>query len=59
MNDDDAFAAPIRAALTHLGVKVHFVDVWEPYHTGSGEIHCGTNTIRRIQRQKWWEVAHS
>jgi protein-arginine deiminase len=53
----DAFAEPIRSALTSLGVQVHFVDIWEPYHTGTGEIHCGTNTIRRIQMPAWWEVA--
>ncbi len=57
INGDDAFEAPVRTALTRLGIKVHFVDVWKAYHTGFGEIHCGTNEIRRIQRPAWWEVA--
>lgn len=53
----DAFAAPIQAALTGLGLTVHFVDIWEPYHLWRGEIHCGTNAIRRLRHGSWWEMA--
>ncbi len=59
VDGDDAFAAPIRAALTRLGVNVHFVDVWDAYHIRGGEIHCGTNTIRRIQGTAWREIGQS
>jgi protein-arginine deiminase len=59
VDGDDAFAASIRTVLTNLGVKVHFVDVWESYHTRLGEIHCGTNAIRRIKEPAWWEVTES
>ncbi|MBC8140151.1 MAG: hypothetical protein H7Y38_01780 [Armatimonadetes bacterium] len=50
----DIFEKAIRDALVPLGCRVHFVDIWEPYHTRSGEIHCGTNTVRRLQNPRWW-----
>ena len=41
-----AFRRGIAAALVPLGLTVHFMDIWEPYHTASGEVHCGTNALR-------------
>jgi len=35
-------------------LSVRFLDIWEPYHTRSGEIHCGTNAIRRLRDGRWW-----
>lgn len=34
----------------------HWVDDWDIYHIGWGEVHCGTN-IRREQPLDWWSVA--
>lgn len=45
----DAFASPVQSALADLGVQVHFLDIWNPYHKNLGEIHCGTNTVRHIR----------
>jgi protein-arginine deiminase len=45
----DAFAAPIRVAFEALGLSVHFIDNWEPYHVRAGEVHCGTNAVRRVR----------
>jgi hypothetical protein len=45
----DLFELFFAAIAEHLGVKVHFVDSWF-YHLGDGEIHCGTNVLRRPQR---------
>ena len=50
----DIFAENIRESLVKLGVQVHFIDIWEPYHKRAGEIHCGTNTVRRLRRTNWW-----
>jgi hypothetical protein len=50
----DRFQAAIREQLAPLGVRLHFVDIWEPYHTRSGEIHCGTNAVRRLRKAAWW-----
>lgn len=40
------FRRAIATALAALGLTVHFLDIWEPYHTASGEVHCGTNALR-------------
>ncbi len=34
--------------------SVVFIDTWW-YHLGNGEIHCGTNVIRTIPSDPWWE----
>ena len=51
----DIFEEAIRTRLGKLGLKLHFLDIWEPYHSNSGEIHCGTNAIRRPNRIDWWK----
>lgn len=51
----DIFEEAIRTRLVKLGLKLHFLDIWEPYHSRSGEIHCGTNAIRRPKRNDWWK----
>jgi protein-arginine deiminase len=38
------------------GVDVQFLDDWNTYHLGLGEVHCGTNVIR-TPIANWWEVA--
>jgi protein-arginine deiminase len=57
VNGEDPFARVIRAALSAHGVQVHFVDVRETFHWLGGEIHCGTNTVRRISNPLWWKAA--
>jgi len=38
------------------GRKVRFIDDWYSYHEVSGEVHCGTNTLREpFVNKKWWE----
>ena len=44
----DMFDQAIRDALAPCHLTLHFVDIWEPYHMRSGEIHCGTNALRRL-----------
>lgn len=44
-------------ALAPLGIATHFIEDWDLYHRLSGEVHCGTNTVREIpQNATWWEV---
>ncbi|MCC5640420.1 protein-arginine deiminase [Nostoc sp. CHAB 5844] len=50
------FEAYVKGVLEPLGLVCHFIDDWEPYFLGRGEIHCGTNTRRQPFTQKWWEV---
>ncbi len=50
--DDDPLVADLRDRLP-ASLDVHFVDDWEVYHLGLGEVHCGTNT-RRTPEASWW-----
>ncbi len=42
----DLFELFTAAIATQLGVQIHFVDSWY-YHIREGQIHCGTNVLRR------------
>ena len=53
----DGFEKAIRAALAGCDVRVVFIDSWNAYHTSGGEIHCGTNTFRRLRDPAWWTYA--
>jgi protein-arginine deiminase len=39
------FEAYVRGVLEPLGLVCHFIDDWEPYFRGGGEIHCGTIAV--------------
>jgi protein-arginine deiminase len=51
----DLLAEAIRHALRRCEVQVSFIDVWDAYHARGGELHCGTNTIRRLRDPAWWK----
>lgn len=51
----DLFAEAIRTAMSGCDVQVSFVDVWDAYHSRGGELHCGTNAIRRLRDPAWWK----
>jgi hypothetical protein len=38
------------------GLVPHYVDDWDVYHLGLGEVHCGTN-MTQTPTANWWEVA--
>ena len=40
------------------GLNLHFVDDWEVYHMGLGEVHCGSNVKRESQSDWWNDAAH-
>lgn len=50
------FEEYVKKVLEPLGKECHFIDDWDPYFRGGGEIHCGTNTSRQPFAQKWWEI---
>ena len=52
----DLFEAYVYIVLKErCGLRPHFVDSWS-YHLHSGQIHCGTNVIRRPPRSPhWWD----
>jgi hypothetical protein len=52
----DLFQAYTHVLLDALGLHVHSVDSWF-YHLRSGEIHCGTNVLRRPPKSAhWWDL---
>jgi len=51
----DIFKTAMQQALAPLAITVHFAEDWDVYHRNSGEVHCGTNSTRRIPDAKWWE----
>ena len=53
----DCFEEAIRQALAACDVRVVFIDTWNAYHSAGGEIHCGTNTFRRLRDPAWWTQA--
>ena len=53
--DDDPMIAAVEAMMP-AHIDFHFVDDWDVYHMGLGEVHCGTN-MTRSPRDNWWEVA--
>jgi len=46
-----AFAEPMKK----IGITVDFIEDWDDYHLGIGEVHCGTNSTRKIPEARWWE----
>ena len=44
----DAFDAAMPA-----GLELHYLDNWDVYHMGLGEVHCGTN-VQRTPVGEWW-----
>jgi len=52
----DIFESQLEQALSAIGLRVHFIETWNLYHTRNGEVHCGTNTTRRVPAVNWWET---
>ena len=51
----DAFIEAYDAVLPP-SLQVHYVDDFEVYHLGLGEVHCGTNSLR-TPTDGWWETS--
>lgn len=44
----------VQSLLEPLGLTCHFLDDFASYHKYLGEIHCGTNVVRKPFNFKWW-----
>lgn len=51
----DLYEKEMDSKLKPLGLTVSYLDDWEDYHVNLGEVHCGTNTLRKFTAAKWWE----
>jgi protein-arginine deiminase len=52
----DIFETQLEQSLSAIGLRVHFIETWNLYHTRGGEVHCGTNATRRVPSVNWWET---
>lgn len=50
----DLFGDAVEKAYAKAGFTVGWIDDLVTYHAGGGEVHCGTNTLRVIDRA-WWK----
>ena len=58
---DDQSTDPVIAAIREsfpASLNLHFVDDWEVYHMGLGEVHCGSNVRRDVTSEWWIDGAH-
>uniref|UniRef100_A0A8C0H8R1 Protein-arginine deiminase n=1 Tax=Chelonoidis abingdonii TaxID=106734 RepID=A0A8C0H8R1_CHEAB len=46
----------VRSLLEPLGLVCIFINDFFSYHTLLGEIHCGTNVLRKPFSFKWWNM---
>lgn len=46
----------VRALLEPLGLSCTFIDDISAYHKFLGEVHCGTNVLRKPFAFKWWHM---
>ncbi|XP_073426372.1 protein-arginine deiminase type-1-like isoform X2 [Dendrobates tinctorius] len=45
----------VRSLLEPLGLRCTFLDDFATYHQFLGEVHCGTNVVRKPFSFSWWE----
>jgi protein-arginine deiminase len=59
IDGQDIFKAQMEGAFSERGVEVKWIEDWDLYHRLSGEVHCGTNTVRKVpDTEKWWESGY-
>lgn len=46
----------VRSALEPLGLDCNFIDDFATYHLKLGEVHCGSNVLRKPFAFKWWNM---
>ncbi|MCP4807494.1 MAG: hypothetical protein GY913_19895 [Proteobacteria bacterium] len=54
--DDDPMAQDFASRMPDE-LNVVFLDDWDVYHLGMGEVHCGSNVIRTPAENAWWTDA--
>jgi protein-arginine deiminase len=53
----DLMIAEVRRRMPE-SLDLVFLDDWEVYHMGLGEVHCGSNVQRRAPRTWWDDAGH-
>jgi protein-arginine deiminase len=55
INGQDPFRTQLQEAFGKHGIDIHYIENWDLYHIGYGEVHCGSNTLRTLPAELWWE----
>ncbi|MHB8873449.1 MAG: protein-arginine deiminase family protein [Myxococcaceae bacterium] len=56
INGQDLWKTQMEAELAKVAVTVHWIENWDDYHRLDGEVHCGSNTTRKVPANiRWWE----
>ena len=50
----DVFEEDVENLLNPLGIDLHWIETWDVYHVGSGQVHCGSNVERQLPQTPWW-----
>lgn len=50
----DIFEVRVEEILGEIGVQVEWIEAWDVYHVGLGEVHCGSNVERADPVNPWW-----
>lgn len=50
------FRDEVEGLLKPNGIDVHWIDDWYIYHINKGEVHCGSNMLRKPYTTKWWTI---
>ncbi|KAM6928059.1 protein-arginine deiminase type-2 [Xenentodon cancila] len=56
VNGQCALEAEMRSLMGALGLKCTFIDDFASYHKLLGEVHCGSNVLRKPFDFKWWNL---
>jgi protein-arginine deiminase len=51
---EDVFEATVNHILGELGIEVYWIENWDVYHVGIGEVHCASNVERVVPETPWW-----
>uniref|UniRef100_A0A8B9HKS4 Peptidyl arginine deiminase, type II n=1 Tax=Astyanax mexicanus TaxID=7994 RepID=A0A8B9HKS4_ASTMX len=56
VNGSCALETEMRSLLEPLGLSCTFIDDFASYHKLLGEVHCGSNVLRKPFEFKWWKL---
>ncbi|RCI07489.1 hypothetical protein L249_4532 [Ophiocordyceps polyrhachis-furcata BCC 54312] len=54
VDGEDVLAKAVEAAYARAGMELHYVDDFKSHHLYTGDVHCGTNTMRQTDLVWWW-----
>ncbi len=54
IDGEDVFEAAVDERLEARGVQTHWIETWDVYHVGFGQVQCGSNTMRQLPATPWW-----